>query len=101
MCKKKTNDSFSRLSLVFLHYIIYSCGLSKSLLAEVLNPLASVDERLNPRSNLVLTTVSEIPSVLPREDGTLKVRHHSKVTAVCRADTSYVIVRAVRVARIL
>ena len=45
--------------------------------------------------------VGWIPCLLPREDGTLKVWHHCKVTTIVRADTCNVIVGTIRVARIL
>ena len=47
-----------------------------------------------------MTTVSRVPSVLPWEDGTLQVWHHAEMTTISRADTSYVIVRSVRISGI-
>ena len=65
------------------------------------NPLSRVDERLNPRRNIVLHAVSRIPAVLPREDGTLQVGHHCEMAPVLRADAGYGVIGAVRVAGIL
>ena len=63
-------------------------------------PLSCIDECLNPRSDIILQTVSWIVCHLPREDSTLKVWHHCKVTAVSRTKSCYVIVGTVRVCRI-
>ena len=70
------------------------------ILQFALNPFAGIDKRLNPWSNLLLAAFTWIPCLLPGEDRTLQVGHHGKVTTVCRADTCYIIVRAVRVTRI-
>ena len=45
-------------------------------------PFTCINEGLNPRRYLVLTTVSGIPCILPGEYGTLQVRHHAEMTAI-------------------
>ena len=50
-------------------------------------PDSCIDESFNPRRNFIHTTVGWIVSALPRENGTLKMRHHSEVTAIGRAET--------------
>ena len=62
-----------------------------------LNPLPCIDEGLNPRCYLIVAAVSGIPGVLPREYGTLQVRHHAEMTTIGRADTCYIVVRTVRI----
>jgi hypothetical protein len=47
-----------------------------------LNPFTCVHEGLDPRSHLILTAVCGIPGVLPGEDGSLEVRHHTEMTTV-------------------
>jgi hypothetical protein len=47
-----------------------------------LNPLAGINEGLNPWSHFVLTTVGRIPSILPWEYGTLQMRHHAEMTTI-------------------
>ena len=42
-------------------------------------------------------SVLRIPGVLPGEDGTFQVRHHTEMTSVSRADACHVVVAAIRV----
>jgi hypothetical protein len=47
-----------------------------------LNPLAGINEGLNPWRYFILTTVGRIPGVLPWEYGTLQMRHHAEMTTI-------------------
>ena len=85
-----------------VRYIIYRSNEASFSLAFLcfrllLNPLAGVDEGLDPRRQLIIAAVGGVPRVLPREDRTLQVGHHGQMTAVLRADTGHVIIAAVGV----
>ena len=68
-----------------------------SLARMLFYPFPCIDESLYPWSHFVEATVTRIPCILPREDSTLEVWHHCEMTTVFRADTSHVVVAAVRI----
>ena len=60
-----------------------------------LYPFPCIDKRLHPRGDLVVLAVSGIMCLLPREDSTLQVWHHSQMTSVAADQPSHVVVAAV------
>ena len=58
-------------------------------LFQVLDPVAGVDEGLDPWGDLVVPVLCGIVTALPREHRALEVRHHRQVTTIVRADTGY------------
>ena len=68
------------------------------LLLVLLDPITGVYKCLDPRCYLVAeATIGGIVGTLPGEDGTLKVGHHSQVTAVGATDTGNTLGRTVGV----
>ena len=64
----------------------------------LLYPFTGVDERIDPRSNVVVKTASGVISTLPGEDCSFKVGHHCEMTSVGRANACNRSLRAVGVA---
>lgn len=58
-------------------------------LFQVLDPVACVDEGLDPRGDLVVAALRRIVTALPWEHRALEVRHHRQVATIVRADTGY------------
>ena len=67
------------------------------LLLVFLYPLLCIHKRFNPWGYLIVLAVGRIPGVLPGEESTLQVRHHTEMTTVGRADTCHVVVGSVRI----
>lgn len=58
-------------------------------LFQVFDPVACVDEGLDPRGYLVVPVLCGIVTALPWEHRALEVRHHRQVATIVRADTGY------------
>ena len=89
---KKGGPHFETRPSLLLHILLFSLFF---------DPLTCIYESFNPWSYLIAVyAVGGIIGVLPWEDGTLQVRHHCQMAAVCAGQGSYLIIGTVRVARI-
>ena len=76
---------------------LYNMNINYYLLFMTLNPLASLHESRDPRSDIVGTTVGWIETALPWEDCTLEVRHHCQVATIVGTDACCIELAAVRI----
>lgn len=89
---EKGGPHFETRPSLLLHILLFSLFF---------DPLTCIYESFNPWSYLIAVyAVGRIIGVLPWEDGTLQVRHHCQMAAVCAGQGSYRIIGTVRVARI-
>ena len=65
------------------------------------HPLACIDKRFYPRSDLVAVyAVCGVATILPGEDSTFQVGHHGQMTSVGTCQSGYGLIRTVGVGRL-
>ena len=89
------------LTFIICHAGTSTAPLGCLLLCLLGNPVVSVAEDFDPRSNIIAHVGRGISSTLPGEDCTLGVRHQCHVTAVGTCKRSHVVCRTVGVTGVL